>query len=71
MPNRWLFGLDVLRTIIQADADGHLMETFLGFHRKIGWTFSNKLLGTMNWATAEPRNLEIIQSTNFEGMSLP
>lgn len=42
------------------------MDTFLSFHRKMGWTFSNKILGAQSWGTVEPRNLEAIQSTNFE-----
>ncbi|TID24813.1 cytochrome P450 alkane hydroxylase [Venturia nashicola] len=55
---------------MQADASGHLMDTFLGFHRKMGWTFSNTLLGGQSWGTVEPRNLEAMMSTNFEDWGL-
>lgn len=55
---------------MQADASGHLMDTFLGFHRKLGWTFSNKLLGGQSWGTVEPRNLEAMMSTNFDDWGL-
>ncbi|QDS75299.1 hypothetical protein FKW77_001309 [Venturia effusa] len=69
-PNRWPFGLDHLSTVIQADASGHLMEAFLGFHRSMGFTFENRILGTYSWATIEPRNLEAIMSTHFEDWGL-
>ncbi|KAE9989347.1 hypothetical protein EG327_002824 [Venturia inaequalis] len=55
---------------MQADASGHLMDTFLGFHRKMGWTFSSTVLGGQSWGTVEPRNLEAMMSTNFEDWGL-
>jgi cytochrome P450 len=70
MANHWPLGLDILRTIIKADGDGHLMENFFGFHGKMGWTFSSNLLGAKSWGTVEPRNLEVMMGSKFEEWGL-
>ncbi|KAI4148023.1 MAG: hypothetical protein L6R39_002922 [Caloplaca ligustica] len=70
-PNRLLnelpLGVDRLNEIFSADADGRLMALFLYHFRRWGDTLEQVFLGTKAFGTIDPRNLEAILFTQFNG----
>lgn len=70
-PNRLLnelpLGVDRLYQISQAHSDNRLMALFLYHFRRWGDTLEQVFLGTRAFGTIDPRNLEAILSTQFNG----
>jgi len=70
-PNRLLtelpLGVDRLRQIFSADADNRLMALFLYHFRHWGDTLDYVFLGIKSFGTIDPRNLEAMLSTQFNG----
>jgi cytochrome P450 len=62
--------VDRLEQILRANTESRLMELFLFHFRLWGTTLEQVFLGTRAFGTIEPRNLEVILSTNFEDWSL-
>lgn len=69
--NQRPFGVDRLEQIFRANAESRLMELFLFHFRLWGTTLEQIFLGTRALGTIEPRNLEVILSTNFKGQIAP
>ena len=70
-PNRLLnefpLGLDRLHQIFSADANNRLMALFMYHFRLWGDTLEQVFLGTRALGTIDPRNLEAMLSTQFNG----
>lgn len=65
--NAWPLGLDRILQIFQADANQRLMALFLFHFRDVGNTLEQVFLGTRAFGTIDPKNLEAMLSTQFNG----
>ena len=68
--NQRPFGIDRLERIFRANSEARRMELFLFHFRQWGTTLEHTFLGTRALATIEPRNLEVMLSTNIEHWSM-
>ena len=66
-PVKWPLGIDVLRAQLAAIADNRLFAYQQPFIDDLGPNFSIKMLGAMGYSTIDPKNLEAMLSTRFEG----
>lgn len=66
-PHKWPFALDVLKRHYDANSDQHLMAFQSKFFDQIGPNMELKLFGAVGYMTIEPKNIEAILSTRFEG----
>lgn len=67
-PVKWPFGIDVLRAQLVALADNRLFAYQQPFIGHLGPNFKIKMLGATGYTTIDPKNLEAMLSTRFEGM---
>ena len=72
LPFKWPLALDVFKRQYDALASGHLLAFQSEYfdEAKMGKTFQVKLLGKVGYFTTDPKNLEAILLTRFEGKSL-
>lgn len=68
-PHKWPLALDVLKRQYDANSDQHLMAFQSKFFDRIGPNMELKLFGAVGYMTIEPKNVEAILSTRFEGMN--
>ena len=68
-PHKWPLALDILKRQYDANSDQHLMAFQSKYFDKIGPNMELKLFGAVGYMTIEPKNVEAILSTRFEGMS--
>lgn len=68
--NWWPLGIDRLIQIWQADSHQRLMELFAFHFKDVGSTLEQCFLGTRAFGTIEPRNLEAMMSSRFQGYSI-
>lgn len=66
-PYEWPFALDMLIKIIKGDREMRLLSLIKECCDKTGNTFEQQLLGGRGFVTIDPRNVEAILSSNFEG----
>ncbi|MCJ1462095.1 hypothetical protein MMC07_000695 [Pseudocyphellaria aurata] len=69
-PHKWPLALDVLKRQYDANSERHLMAFQSKFFDKLGPNMELKLFGAVGYMTIEPKNVEAILSTKFEGMNL-
>ncbi|KAL6713829.1 hypothetical protein ACLMJK_008323 [Lecanora helva] len=67
LKNGWPWGIDRLLQIYIADKNSRLMELFLFHFQDVGNTLEQRFLGTPAFGTIEPRNLEAMFSSRFDG----
>lgn len=67
--HKWPLALDVLKRQYEANSEQHLMAFQSKFFDKLGPNMELKLFGAVGYMTIEPKNVEAILSTRFEGMS--
>jgi hypothetical protein len=72
LPYKWPLALDVFKRQYDALVSGHLLAFQADYFEKaaVGQTFEVKLLGKVGYFTTDPKNLEAILLTRFEGKSL-
>ena len=70
LPYKWPLALDIFKRQYDAAKAGKLMAFQADYFEetKVGQTFQVKLLGTVGYFTTDPKNIEAIVSTNFEGV---
>ena len=73
LPYKWPLALDVFKRQYDALVAGNVLDFQAEYFdkTKVGQTFEVKLLGRIGYFTTDPKNLEAILSTNFEGKMLP
>ena len=67
IPAKWPLGIDVLRAQLAAIADNRLFAYQQPFIDSLRPTFMIKMLGATGYTTIDPKNLEAMLSTRFEG----
>ena len=69
LPYDWPLALDVFKRQYDALKAGNLMAFQADYfaQKEVGQTFEVKLLGNVGYFTTDPKNLEAILSTHFEG----
>jgi hypothetical protein len=70
LPYKWPLALDVFKRQYDALVSGNLLAFQAEYfdQTNVGQTFQVKLLGKVGYFTTDPKNIEAIVSTNFEGM---
>jgi hypothetical protein len=70
LPYKWPLALDVFKRQYDAAVSGNLLAFQSEYFEEtnVGQTFQVKLLGRVGYFTTDPKNIEAIVSTNFEGM---
>ena len=70
LPYKWPLALDVFKRQYDALVSGNLLAFQAEYfdQTNVGQTFQVKLLGKIGYFTTDPKNIEAIVSTNFEGM---
>ncbi|KAK8059862.1 Cytochrome P450 monooxygenase alt2 [Apiospora saccharicola] len=70
-PRKWPFGLDIVRNALMADKDQRMPEFVTGRFAAMGrYTWRMNVLGSSNFITAEPRNIQAILATQFDDFKL-
>lgn len=67
IPYKWPLALDILKRQYDALPDQRILLFQSQFFDKIGPNMTFKLLGSQGYLTADPKNVESILSTKFEG----
>ena len=65
---RWPLGIDVIIEAYREAKKQHILRWFLGICHQNGATFAQKILGNRGINTSDPRNIEALLSTQFEGL---
>lgn len=66
-PTQWPLGIDLVRHGLRADREQRTPDFVAARFEKMGrYTWGLSLLGTSNFITAEPRNIQAILATQFE-----
>ena len=68
-PYKWPFALDLLYRQYQVNKTQRLLAFQTQFFDKLGPTIEFRLFGDVGFFTFDPKNVEAILSTNFEGMA--
>lgn len=70
LPYKWPLALDVFKRQYDAMVSGNLLAFQAEYfdQNNVGQTFQVNLLGKVGYFTTDPKNIEAIVSTNFEGM---
>ncbi|KAK7998245.1 hypothetical protein PG989_006285 [Apiospora arundinis] len=70
-PRKWPLGLDIVRNGMMADRDQRLPEYVTSRFAAMGrYTWRMNVLGSSNFITAEPRNVQAILATQFDDFKL-
>jgi hypothetical protein len=69
MPYKWPFALDVLKRQYDALPSQRLLAFQSQFFDRLGPNMKIMLFGQAGYMTMDPRNIEAILSTRFEGSS--
>ena len=67
IPYRWPLALDLLKEQYDANKDKHLFASQTKYFDKYGPNFAFTLLGNQGLLTFDPKNVEAILVTHFEG----
>lgn len=68
MPHKWPLGLDILKLQYDAIPDMRFLRFQTQYFEKFGPTMAVKVLGNVGYATTDPKNVESMLTTNFEGL---
>lgn len=68
LPYKWPFALDVLKRQYDAIPSQRVLAFQSTFFDKIGPNMELRLFGQIGYMTTDPKNIEAILSTRFEGM---
>ena len=69
--SRLPFGLDMVHRTLKADRENVLPNVLLDIYNELGvGTFEQKFLGTRNFVTYEPKNIQAILATQFEDFEI-
>ncbi|KAK7956630.1 uncharacterized protein PG986_005852 [Apiospora aurea] len=70
-PRKWPMGLDIVRNGLMADRDQRMPEYVTARFAAMGrYTWRMDVLGSSNFITAEPRNIQAILATQFDDFKL-
>ena len=69
LPYSWPLGLDVLKRQYDANVDQRLMAFQTQFFEEHGANMEIRLLGNVGYMTIDPKNIEAILSSRFDGMN--
>ena len=69
-PCKWPFGLDVLSAQYSANAENRLLAFQQPYLDDLGPNLELRILGTVGYTTLDPKNVEAILSSRFEGALL-
>lgn len=67
LPVKWPLGINMLRAQLAAISENRLFAYQQPFIDDLGPNFQIKLLGAIGYTTIDPKNLEAMLSTRFEG----
>lgn len=67
IPYKWPLALDILKRQYDALAKHRLLSFQTEYFDRLGPNMTFRLLGSQGYFTADPKNVESILSTNFEG----
>lgn len=67
IPYKWPLALDILKRQFDALPDQRILLFQSQYFNMIGPNMTFKLFGSQGYLTADPKNIESILSTNFEG----
>ena len=70
IPYKWPFGLDLLQRQYHANSDRHLLEFQSQYFDKLGANFEINLFGNSGYISTDPKTVETLLSTNFEGNNI-
>ncbi|CAI7620885.1 unnamed protein product [Penicillium bialowiezense] len=70
IPYKWPLALDILKRQYDASSEQQLLLFQSQYFNKLGPNMTFKLFGNQGYLTADPKNVEAILSTNFEGIML-
>ncbi|CAG8058938.1 unnamed protein product [Penicillium salamii] len=68
IPYKWPLALDILKRQYDASSEQQLLLFQSQYFDKLGPNMTFKLFGNQGYLTADPKNVEAILSTNFEGL---
>lgn len=71
IPYKWPWALDILKRQYDALPDQRILMFQSQYFDKLGPNMTFKLFGNQGYLTADPKNVEAILSTNFEGKVPP
>jgi cytochrome P450 len=67
----WPFGIPHLRRMLQADKEKAFPDLIMRTYQDIGvYTYRNKVLGSPNYFTIDPKNIQAILATQFHDFEL-
>ena len=66
-PSRWPFGLDVLYAQYNAIKDNRLLAFQQRYLDDLGPNLELQILGSVGYTTLDPKNVEAVLSSHFEG----
>lgn len=67
LPVKWPLGLDILKRQYDALPSQKMLEFQTQFFDKLGPNMTFSFLGNVGYLIADPKNIECILSTRFEG----
>lgn len=70
-PYKWPWALDLLYTQYQVNKTQKLLAAQTPYFDKLGPNIELRLFGDVGFLTFDPKNIEAILSTNFEGGDQP
>jgi hypothetical protein len=69
LPYKWPLALDLLYTAYLQAMEGRILRFFTNLVQSMPPTFEQKLLGLSGIDTVDPKNIEAVLSTQFNGTS--
>ena len=70
LPYKWPLALDILKRQYDALPSQKLLAFQAQFFDRIGKNMELKLFGNVGYLSIDPKNIEAVLSTRFEGMQL-
>lgn len=70
-PHKYPLAIDLVQEVIQADKNQTVPDYFLGVYKEIGKnTWCQNVLGTMQYVTNDPKNIQAILATQFQDFEI-
>ena len=70
IPFKWPYSLDLVKQTWDANADQRLLAFYQQFFDQLGPNLEQTLLGGIGYVTIDPKNIEALLSTKFQGVIL-
>ena len=68
LPYKWPLGLDLVLEAFNADRSGEILTFFVSLVERTGINFEQIIFNARGIDTVDPRNIEAVLSTQFQGM---